>query len=707
LSKIDSRRIRRAHSLTLAAALLAAGAATAQTATETTPAGAPSGTVPDTVVTGAPDLAPNTVPTNAQRERTLREMPGNVSLVPATQFRDRPAVTTLQQALEYTPGVWAATKWGEDSRLSIRGSGLARNFHLRGLTLYLDGIPVNQADGSGDFQELDPLTAYRIEVLRGGNAFTLGSNTLGGAINFVSPTGRLSPGALIRGEAGSFGFARGQAAYGMATPQADAWATVTALTDGGYRVHSQGRSQRFNGNAALRWGPGDMAETRIYAAYADIYQQIPGTVSRQQALTNPKAAATGNVLLNYQRNIRSFRLGTITAIRPQQGVLLEIGGSMVDRDLNHPIFQVIDNESLDFTAFARTTLEGNIAGLPHWTVLGWNFAQGSVRNRRYVNNGGVAGAQTYGTNDQARNFTAYWQSNLTVAPDWQIIGGLQLGQAYRSAFDVFNPAGSANNTSGSGTWQWANPRVGVIWQALPQAQLFANLSWSTEPPTLSDLIPQVPQGGFSNLNAQRAMTIEIGSRGTHGPLEWEVALYRSYLKDEIQLFSLGAGTAFAQNADRTLHTGVEAALLWTMGRDMVAEGDSLALRQAYTYSWFRFDNDPVYGNNQLPGMPRNLYNAELRYRHPSGAWVAPNINWSPTAYFVDNANTTKTDSYVLVGLRGGVQLENGFSVFVEGRNLANTRYISSAQVAPVATANSPIFEPGFGRSVYAGLQYRF
>jgi iron complex outermembrane receptor protein len=54
-----------------------------------------------------------------------------------------------------------------------------------------------------------------------------------------------------------------------------------------------------------------------------------------------------------------------------------------------------------------------------------------------------------------------------------------------------------------------------------------------------------------------------------------------------------------------------------------------------------------------------------------------------------------------------VQLENGFSVFVEGRNLANTRYISSAQVAPVATANSPIFEPGFGRSVYAGLQYRF
>lgn len=666
---------------------------------------APETTMPDTVVTGIADRSPATVPDNAARERTLRELPGNVTLVPATEFRDRPGVTTLQQALEYTPGVFAQTKWGEDTRLSIRGSGLARNFHLRGVRLYWDGIPVNQADGSGDFQELDPLTAYRLEVLRGGNAFTLGANTLGGAINFVSPTGRLSPGALLRGEAGSFATARGQVAYGTSTDRADAWGTITAFTQEGYRDHSAGRSQRFNGNAAVRWGPGDIAETRVFAAAVDVYQQIPGTVTRQQALTNPRAAAPINLINNYQRNIRSLRLGTVTAIRPEEGVLLELGGSVVDRDLNHPIFQFVDNETVDFNAFGRATLQGTILGLPHWTVAGWNFAQGSVRNRRYVNRGGFPGAQTYGTNDQARTFDAYWQTNLTVAPGLQLVGGLQLGQAFRAAQDVFNPA--TTDTSGAGTWQWANPRIGVIWQATATAQVFGNLSWSTEPPTLSDLIPLVPRGGFQNLDAQRAMTIEIGTRGREGSLEWEVALYRSYLRDEIQLFSLGAGTSFALNADRTLHSGIEAGLFWTITKDMLAEGDAVQLRQAYTYGWFRFDNDPVWGNNQLPGAPRNLYNAELRYRHPSGAWIAPTINWSPTAYFVDNANTLKTDSYVLVGLRGGVQLENGFSAFVEARNLANTRYIASASVAPIATTASPLFEPGIGRAVYGGLQYRF
>ena len=253
-----------------------------------------------------------------------------------------------------------------------------------------------------------------------------------------------------------------------------------------------------------------------------------------------------------------------------------------------------------------------------------------------------------------------------------------------------------------------NPRIGVIWQALAQAQVFANLSWSTEPPTLSDLIPLVPVGGGSRPStpsAPRPSRSARAARRAHSTGRSPSSAAR--LRDEIQQFTFANGHSFALNADRTLHTGVEAGLLWRIAKDTFAAGDLFQLRQAYTYSWYRFDNDPVFGNNQLPGMPRNLYNAELRYRHPSGAWIAPTINWSPTSYFVDNANTQKTDSYILVGLRGGVQLEDGLSAFVEARNLANTRYIASANVVPVATPASAIYEPGIGRAVYGGLQVRF
>ena len=53
----------------------------------------------------------------------------------------------------------------------------------------MDGIPINTADGYVDSSEIDP-TAYRyVEVYKGANALRFGANSLGGAINFVMPTG--------------------------------------------------------------------------------------------------------------------------------------------------------------------------------------------------------------------------------------------------------------------------------------------------------------------------------------------------------------------------------------------------------------------------------------------------------------------------------------------------------------------------------------
>ncbi len=661
---------------------------------------APTATLPPVTVT-APILS-LTVPTNEQQAENFRQVPGNVTVVPASTWRDQAGVTTLRDMLEYTPGVFAMPKWGEDSRLSIRGSGLARNFHLRGVRLMQDGLSLLQADGSGDFQEMDPLAYQRVEVLRGGNAFAYGGNTLGGALNFVTITGHDMPGLTLRAEAGSWGFARSQIAYGIARDAFDAWAGFTAQTQEGYRQHSAGHAYRLNGNAAYRWN--DQAETRLYVTYQNIWQQIPGSVTRDQALTNPRAAAPANLIGNYQRNIESTRIGTITTFRPQQGVLIEVGGGIVLRELDHPIFQYIDNRTRDVNLFARSTLDFTIAGLANRTILGVNFAYGTTDNRRYVNQGGRPGALTYDSYDQARTADAYLENSLYLLPNLALVAGASVGSAWRASQDRFLSDG---DQSGSGSWNWINPRIGLLWNATARIQGFANVTWSTEPPTLSDLIALVPQGGFSLLKPQRAVTYEIGTRGAEGPFTWEVALYRAEIRDEIQLFTQGNGTSFAQNAGRTMHQGIEAALTWVIRRGLFTPDDRLALRQAYTFGDYRFDKDPQYGNNQLPGAPRHLYRAELRYNHPTGAWIAPTVDWVPQAFYVDNANTLKTDAYALAGLRAGWDFANGISAFVDARNLADTRYIGSASVAPRATPTSALFEPGFGRSIYGGIQARF
>ena len=144
-----------------------------------------------------------TVPTTEQARAIIDRTPGGVEVVPDTAFKNGPA-NTIRDVLGWVPGVLTQTRWGPDGRISIRGSGLSRSFGNRGINRYMDGIPINTADGLFDLFEIDP-TAYRyVEVYKGANALRYGANSLGGAINFVMPTGRDASPFEARFDAGSF-----------------------------------------------------------------------------------------------------------------------------------------------------------------------------------------------------------------------------------------------------------------------------------------------------------------------------------------------------------------------------------------------------------------------------------------------------------------------------------------------------------------------
>lgn len=176
-----------------------------------------------------------TVPTAQQALIEIQRTAGGVAVIRAEDCRNTTPAITIKDVLDYVPGVFAQPKWGEDTRLSIRGSGLSRNFHLRGVQLYLDGIPINTADGYGDFQEIDP-SAYRyVAVYKGANALRYGAASLGGAINFVTPSGRDAPFAGVSFDFGAFGFARTQANVAGANGPWDGFFTASAQKAEGFR----------------------------------------------------------------------------------------------------------------------------------------------------------------------------------------------------------------------------------------------------------------------------------------------------------------------------------------------------------------------------------------------------------------------------------------------------------------------------------------
>ncbi len=644
-----------------------------------------------------------TVPTAQQALNEIQRTPGGVAIVRAEDYKTTTPAATLKDVLDYVPGVFVQPKWGEDSRLSIRGSGLSRNFHLRGVQLFMDGIPINTADGYGDFQEIDP-TAYRyVEVYKGANALRYGAASLGGAINFVTPSGRDAPLAAFSLDLGSFGFGRTQAQAAGAKGPWDGFVTASAQRADGFRDHSDGYAVRGSGNIGYQITPD--IETRFYFNGNNVRQRIPGSVTKFSALTTPQAAAANNVLNDQQRNIDTLRFANKTTARFGD-TTIEAGAFAVDRHLMHPIFQWLDYQYDDYGVFGRVTDDRRIGEFRNRFIAGVNVHNGRIDNQQFANIRGFKGALLSSSIDRAENTSAYVENSLFVLPNVAVIGGTQFIHATRSRQDRFLSNGDQSGATEFNLW---SPRAGLLWDIDPTWQAFANVSRSAEIPSFGESssfpAPVIP---FTSIRPQRATTYEIGTRGRRPDLFWELTGYRADIKDEFLCLYSAFGNCNVTNADRTVHQGIEAALGVAVLKNLFVQGeaDRLWLQFAYTFNDFRFDNDAVFGNNLLPGAPRHYLRAELIYKHPSGFYFGPNLEWVPESYFVDSANTLKTEAYALWGLKAGYDDGKWFSAYVEGRNLGNRKYIASASIIDRANPALPLFEPGTGLAVFGGVKFR-
>ena len=634
-------------------------------------------------------------PVVAEAAAKVVRTPGGVDVVPAEDFEDKLAVS-LRDALSFSPGVYTQPRFGQEVRISIRGSGLSRGYHMRGLTLLQDGIPINMADDNGDFQEFDPQVFQHLEVYRGGNALRLGGSTLGGAINAVTPTGRTAPGAEVRLDGGSFDTLRAKAAYGYADERGDAWAAVTGDRSDGDRDHGRRRALRFNGNVGIRLT--DRVETRFYASAQTIRQKLSGALNESDALNHP---AKGNFAGDQARNIDSIRLQNRTTVALDGGELA-FGAYYNAKALDHPIYQVVDQKSEDRGVFASLDLAGDLGGMPVELTLGAQARFGQGRFRQFVNVNGRAGAPTSYQKARAQTINSYGEARIApVAGLWLIAGGIYT-HGERRLDNRFAPA-----RSGDASFDAFAPKFGLLFEPAQAVQFYANYSRSVELPGFIEL-GQAPAGGapgFTPLAPQKAWTAEVGTRGTLGIAHWDVSFYRARLRGELLQYNVVAGLypAATFNADRTQHQGIEAGLDLTLT-------PWASLRQVYQYSDFRFRGDAQFGNNRLPVVPRHFYRAELKLGTERLS-ISPAVEWLPQGAWADYANSKRVGDYATLNLGAQAEVKKGLTLFVDARNLTAERAVGdiSAVVdySKLAPASRAIFYPIERRAFYGGIRARF
>lgn len=647
------------------------------------------------IVTANPN--PEDPPVVADARERLARTPGAVSVVSNESYENRSAIG-LSDILRDAPGVLTQKRYGEESRFSIRGSGLGQSYHQRGVLFAQDGVPFADADGFADFQKIDPLTARYVEVYRGGNALRFGGAQLGGALNLVTPTGRTAESEnLLRLEGGSFETLRGGLQVARAAGPWDVFAAASAMESDGFRVHSGQQQARGTLNAGYTFG--DDRTVRLIAYAADIDQDVPGTVSLDTALSDPEAPGGGVVATDWRRDQTVWRTTLQTRWRLNDSTVFEGGVYATATDLDHPIMLHIRQQIETQGAFGRFDWEGAFAGRRADLYYGLSYRQGSTDQQLDPVFFPVDGDNT----QQATGLDVFAEGRLFVTERLALVAGGSYGRATRDYEDHLN---SANDDSKD--FEWFAPRVGLIWESEGGAQIYANVTRSVEPPHYGALV-QAPYPAFTPVEPQEAWTAEIGARGRTNALIWDVTLYRSELQNELLTFNnvYGLPSAFA-NADETTHQGIEAALDWTLAEDFA--GGEWLLRQSYTYSDFSFDDDATFGDNRLPVIPEHQYRATLRYTNAAGWFIAPVVEWRPSDTFVDYANTLEAPGYTIWSLNAGVNLDSGVSLFVDARNLTDEAYapeFGAITDASAPGANTGVFYPGEGRGVFAGVNSRF
>lgn len=644
-----------------------------------------------------------------QLEKDIALNPGGVTLIDAEDLSER-NVSNLSDMLRYVPGMWVASgSTGDSSFFSSRGSNLdATAYDGNGIKLLQDGLPVTAADGNNHNRGVDPLSARFAVVARGANALTYGASTLGGAINFVSPTAHdMESQALLNG--GSHGQVQGRLTLSGVSGDLDGLVTVEAKHWDGFRSqHHEQEREGLYANAG--WKINEQLNTRFYLTSISNDQNLPGALTAEQFEQDPYQANANSALGNFQLDVDTWRIANKTSWQLNEDSQLTLGVSYEEQSLFHPIvynpfFSLLIDTDQDNTGLS---LRYNVTAGDHDLLLGMNYGESNVTGGNYFHDKGTRGNLMTIVDNHADSMELFALDRWQLTPEWTMVYGLQAVSAGREVRNTNAATGVLYNPSDD--FNSINPRAGVIYKWSDNSELFANISRLYEPPTNYELEDDASRDS-SALEAMSGEVLEIGSRGrsaigTDSSMHWELALYYGQLNDEILSVDdpSAPGTSLSANVDSTIHAGIEA----MMGASF-ALGDSgdhrLEPLVNITVNEFSFDDDPIYGNNQLPAAPGYAVKGELLYRHSGGFFIGPTFDIVDDRY-ADFTNTYQVDSYTLLGLRAGLSGKT-WEVYADARNLTDKEYVSLFSVRNQAGSDAAILQAGEPRSVYVGLTLNF
>jgi iron complex outermembrane receptor protein len=668
------------------------------------------------VITGSPTL------------RSAQDAPYAITVVDRDELRSGGPMINLSEALVRVPGLVVNNRsnFAQDLQISSRGFGARATFGVRGIRLYVDGIPATGPDGQGQVSHFDIAGAARVEVLRGPFSVLYGNSSGGVIALFGAPAKQREVEADV--DIGSFGLR--QVRFGLALPLdngLDVQAHVSQAEIDGFRPQSQARKRQAN--ARLGW---QGANDTVTLLVNDLDQpaQDPLGLTRAQFNLGPEQTAQQAIDFNTRKTTRQTQAGVNWQHRFGEGALRET-------QLTAYTGQRSATQWLAIPAGAQASpkhgggvidIDRNYSGLDARARFAWErfdlVAGMAIDNQRddrrgYLNYTGTTPNQVFGVIgtirrdeiNRAESKDAYVQGEWAISDEMSASAGIRSGRLKQQVRDSYLSNG---DDSGDLSYSYTNPVLGMRWKAAKGLQLYANLARGFESPTLGELAYRPDgSGGFnSGLKPQRSHQFEMGAKWRDGAFALDAAVFEVRTSDEIGVVLNSGGRSAFQNVGRTLRRGVElGATLRPSGPWRMQLAASL-LDATYRDDFLTCDGTPcttptatVPAGNRIAGTPRANAWTEIAWNGAAWGEWALELRASGNVA-VNDRNTDFAAGYGLAGLRwsktyplgmGGARME----WLIRIDNLANRAYAGSVIVND---GNGRYFEPGAPRNALVALR---
>lgn len=602
------------------------------------------------------------------------DTPAAVSVVNGDEMRQAAPRVNLSESLGAVPGLQVQNRqnYAQDLQLSIRGFGSRSTYGVRGLRIYVDGIPATMPDGQGQTSNIDIGSVDTIEVLRGPFSALYG-NSSGGVINVTSQTGTQPPTVEASSYYGSFGTwhygmkATGAVGDGSHAGDVDYTVSTNRFTTHGYRDHSGARKNLANARLGVRIN--DVSKLTLLLNSVDIKANDAGGLTADEWRDNPRQSPRGDQY-NTRKNTRQTQAGL--RYERQLSAQDDLSVMMYAGERETTQFQSIPRAPqlkpshaggvIDLTRHyqgidTRLTHRGELL-VPVTLTAGLDYENMSERRKGYENFVMVNGAPQYGEQGALRRNerNLMWNVDPYLQTQWQLTDKLSLdaGVRYSSVWfdsnDYYITPGNGDDSGDASYHKWLP--AGSLKYALTDAwNVYLSAGRGFETPTINELSYRSDnQSGLNfGLKPSTNDTVEIGSKTRIGNGLFTAALFQTNTDNEIVVDSSSGGRTSYKNAGKTRRQGME------LGLDQQF-GESWRLKAAWTWldATYRTNvcDDASCNGNRIPGIARNMGYASFGYQPEQGWYAGSDIRYM-SDIMANDENTAKAPSWTVVGLTTG------------------------------------------------------